>query len=328
MPPVHFFLRWCPAEWCSRDLGVVPALIPGACPAPPALSKEKRTARRVVAVDGDVVRGSRTGTAAAIQLLTAMEHHGVVLAQQQIVSESNEIPSFQPLLDTLELTGTVLTTDALHTQHDHGTYLNGRGAHYLATIKKRHPGLYAQVSKLPWRNIPLGHRTGPGAKGHPYYDWAVIDLTPGHRQLLIRRSRTTGELAYYRCHSTGPAPMRTPVRTAGSRWLVKETFQTGKGLAGLDEHQVRRYPSWSRWVTLAMLAHAFLAVVRADEHTRRTGPGDLAASTCNVTQHLFLTIAVRPLNDLTHRIAWSDWRRRHQARSQASHYRRQAAAQT
>ncbi|MGW1709187.1 hypothetical protein ACWCP8_27690 [Streptomyces sp. NPDC002206] len=109
---------------------------------------------------------------------------------------------------------------------------------------------------------------------------------------------------------------------------MKETFQTGKGLAGLDEHQVRRYPSWSRWVTLAMLAHAFLAVVRADEHTRRTGPGDLAALTCNEIQHLFLTIAVRPLNDLTHRIAWSDWRRRHQARSQASHYRRQAAAQT
>jgi SRSO17 transposase len=44
---------------------------------------------------------------------------------------------------------------------------------------------------------------------------------------------------------------------------VEETFQSGKGLAGLDEHQVRRYTSWSRWVTLAMLAHAFLAVVRA-----------------------------------------------------------------
>ncbi|MCX5317233.1 hypothetical protein [Streptomyces sp. NBC_00154] len=83
--------------------------MPGACPAPPALSKEKRTARRGVAVEGNVVRASRTGTAAATQLLAAMEHHCVVLAQQQIASESNEIPSLQPLLDTLELTGTVLT---------------------------------------------------------------------------------------------------------------------------------------------------------------------------------------------------------------------------
>ncbi|WP_442815766.1 hypothetical protein [Streptomyces sp. NBC_01207] len=109
---------------------------------------------------------------------------------------------------------------------------------------------------------------------------------------------------------------------------MEETFQTEKGLAGLDEHQVRRYPSWSRWVTLAMLTHAFLVVVRENEHTRRTGPDGLAPLTCNKIQHLVLTIAVRPLNDLAHRIGRSDWRRRHQARSQVSHYRRQAAAQT
>ncbi|MGW3689588.1 hypothetical protein [Streptomyces sp. NPDC005125] len=44
----------------------------------------------------------------------------------------------------------MLTGDALHTQHSHGAYLIERGAHYLAVIKKNHPGLYAQVRKLPW----------------------------------------------------------------------------------------------------------------------------------------------------------------------------------
>ena len=33
---------------------------------------------------------------------------------------------------------------------------------------------------------------------------------------------------------------------------MEEFFKPGKGLAALDEHQVRRYTSWSRWVTLAM----------------------------------------------------------------------------
>jgi len=78
----------------------------------------------------------------------------------------------------------------------------------------------------------------------------LADPAPGYRLLLIRRNGTTGELAYYRCHSTLPVPLSTLVKTAGSRWQVE------KGLAGLDEHQDRRYPSWSRWVTLAMLAHA------------------------------------------------------------------------
>ncbi|MFG1811081.1 hypothetical protein [Streptomyces sp. NPDC049040] len=52
--------------------------------------------RRVIAVGGKVVRGSRTTTAPAIQLLAAMDHHGVVLAQRQVASKSNEIPSFAP----------------------------------------------------------------------------------------------------------------------------------------------------------------------------------------------------------------------------------------
>jgi hypothetical protein len=90
---------------------------------------------------------------------------------------------------------------------------------------------------------------------------------PGSRQLLIRRNRTAGELAYYHCYSPRPVPLTTLVRVAGSRWRVEETFQSCKGLAGLDEHQVRRCASWSRWVTLAMLAHAFLAALRTDHQT-------------------------------------------------------------
>ncbi|WP_314224393.1 IS701 family transposase [Streptomyces zaehneri] len=109
----------------------------------------------------------------------------------------------------------------------------------------RADALAAKLPKHAWQKLSAGR----GAKGHRFYDWAVIDLAeaaPGHRQLLIRRNRATGELAYYRCHSARPVPLSTLVRTAGSRWRVEETFQTEKGLAGLDEHQVRRYPSWIR----------------------------------------------------------------------------------
>jgi hypothetical protein len=48
-------------------------------------------------------------------------------------------------------------------------------------------------------------------KGHRYYDWAwaVIDPgRPGHRHLLIRRNRRTGELAFYRCGNEAHEPAR------------------------------------------------------------------------------------------------------------------------
>ena len=67
-----------------------------------------------------------------------------------------------------------------------------------------------------------------------------------------RRHPRTGELAYYRCYSPVPVPVPLAelVRVAGARWTVEETFQGGKGLTGLDAHQVRRWTPWRRWTRL------------------------------------------------------------------------------
>ncbi|MGW2769809.1 IS701 family transposase [Streptomyces sp. NPDC001275] len=212
--------------------------------------------------------------------------------------------------------------------------LEARGTSYVLAVacstevttqaaKFRADALARKLPKRAWQKLSAG----AGANGHRFYDWAAIDLAdpaPGSRHLLIRRNRTTGELAYYRCYSPRPMPLTTLVRVAGSRWQVEETFQSSKGLAGLDEHQVRRYASWSRWVTLAMLAHAFLAALRADEHARHPAPDTLIPLTCNEIQRLLITLVARPVQDTAHRLGWSHWRRRHQARSRTSHNRRQA----
>ncbi|WP_419248887.1 hypothetical protein [Streptomyces canus] len=75
-----------------------------------------------------------------------------------------------------------------------------------------------------------------------------------------------------------------------------------------------------------MLAHAFLAVVRTDEHAHRPTSDELIPLTCNEIQRLFIIVAVQPEHGPAHRLSWSDWRRRHQTRSRASRYRRQAAS--
>ncbi|MGC4945796.1 ISAs1 family transposase [Streptomyces sp. DT224] len=117
-----------------------------------------QTNRRAVAVDGKTVRGSRTAEKSAVVLLAAMDHTGTVLAQRQIADKSNEIPAFAPLLETIEdLDGVVVTADALHTQHAHGTYLRSREAPYLAIVKKNHAKLHDRVRHLPWRDMPLEH---------------------------------------------------------------------------------------------------------------------------------------------------------------------------
>ena len=53
------------------------------------------------------------------------------------------------------------------------------------------------------------------------------------------------------------------MRVAGARWAIEECFQAAKNECGLDQYEVRRYMGWYRHITLAMLAHAFLAAMTA-----------------------------------------------------------------
>src|SRR4029450_5682977 len=130
------------------------------------------------------------------------------------------------------------------------------------------------IPPASWLRISAGR----GAKGRRWYGWSRVALaTAGapegwQRWLLVRRSLHTGELAYYVCAGPASLPLVALVRVAGCRWRVEEAFQAGKGLCGLDEHQVRRWRSWYRWVTLAMLAYAFLVVAAVTEHARHPPP--------------------------------------------------------
>jgi SRSO17 transposase len=81
----------------------------------------------------------------------------------------------------------------------------------------------------------------------------------------VRRSLQPGEkgafeLAYFRCWSRHPVTLPELAAVAGARWGIEDCFAESKGEAGLDHYQVRKYRAWYRHVTLAMLAHAFLAV--------------------------------------------------------------------
>ena len=108
---------------------------------------------------------------------------------------------------------------------------------------------------------------------------------------------------------------------------MEESFQQGKGLAGSDEHQVRTWTSWQRWSLLAMVAYAFVALCRLAELGRGPVPEWLVALTCNEIVRL-LNALFASVPDVEHVLAWSVFRRSHQARARSCHYRRQAARES
>jgi SRSO17 transposase len=172
-------------------------------------------------------------------------------------------------------------------------WLEGRGVWHVLAVKRTEllgvdgpqglvrasaEQLAAAVPAEQWIACSAGH----GAKGRRLYDWVRVELAAPAavrmaRWLLVRRSRSDGELAFYACYGPAATPLVGLVRVAGTRWAVEEGFEQAKGEVGLDHYEVRRWPGWYRHVTLALLAHAFLAVTRAQATSPERAKGAAAA---------------------------------------------------
>jgi predicted transposase YbfD/YdcC len=110
------------------------------------------------------------------------------------------------LLGHVDITGAVITAGALQAQRGHATYLAGRGAHFLLTVKRNQPGLHAQLASLPWRQVPVAGQTA--GRGHGRAERRTLKVTavaaglafPHAAQAIqiIRRRRLSGKKKWSR----------------------------------------------------------------------------------------------------------------------------------
>jgi len=206
------------------------------------------------------------------------------------------------------------------------TFLEEEGLAYVLAVSRDHvittpagrrraDALAGKLPKRAWQRVSCGE----GAKGRRFYDWALIATSGPEISLLIRRSiPRPSELAFYLCHTPRAVPLAVLAKVAGARWSVEECFQAGKNAAGLDHYQVRLYQAWYRYVTLAMLALAWLAVTRA----ALADGNDQLITSANEIRRMF-TALCGPPPDQQHARRWSRWRHRHQERARHCHYQRQ-----
>jgi SRSO17 transposase len=97
------------------------------------------------------------------------------------------------------------------------------------------------------------------------------------RWLLMRRGiEDPNEYAYYLAYGPTETPVHELIQIAGRRWSIEDSFEVAKGKVGLDEYEVRKWEGWHRHITLCLLAHAFLVVVRSvaehEEGAAKGGP--------------------------------------------------------
>ncbi len=154
-------------------------------------------------------------------------------------------------------------------------WLEAEGHPYVLAVAASHPiwhdgtperadALVAALPAAAW----VRWSAGAGSQGERLYDWACLRLpfptADGHAQwLLARRSLSDPtERAYYRAFGPAQNSLASLVQVAGQRWAIEVGFEDAKDLVGLDQYEVRKWTAWYRHITLALLAHAYLAVLR------------------------------------------------------------------
>jgi SRSO17 transposase len=190
-----------------------------------------------------------------------------------------------------------------------------------------------------WQRLSLSE----GSKGPRLFDWACVPLLhqgrdDGWHSLLIRRTLdATPELAYYLVFASPATPLHSKVTALGGRWRIEEDFANGKDL-GLDHYEVRSFLGWYRYITLVLLALAFLVSIAAaaqtplqelafsGEPSADQPSADLWPLSVPEARHLLARLLFPAPSSVRRVIEWSAWRRWHQRLASFFHTRRRLKA--
>jgi predicted transposase YbfD/YdcC len=145
----------------------------------------------IVSIDGKTLRHSfdRATSTAAIHMVSAWASaNRLVLGQVKVDEKSNEITAIPALLQLLNVTGVVVTLDAMGCQKAIVQTITERGADYVVALKENHPTLYEDVTLF----LNDARATGFADVAHTYHETVDGD----HGRIETRRYWITSEIEW------------------------------------------------------------------------------------------------------------------------------------
>jgi predicted transposase YbfD/YdcC len=208
-----------------------------------------------------------------------------VLAQRQVNGAPGEVPAFRPLLAGLDLAGTVVTADALHTHPGAAEFLvTGKQAHYLFTVKANQPILLDRCERLAWHHVPVLDRTRDHAHGRVElrtlkavtvnhfglpHAAQVLQVTRKTRALRTRRWRTVTVYAITSLTHAQASPARLADLIRG-HWTIENGLHWVRDVTFAEDASQLRTGTGPQ--VMACLRNLTIGVLS------RAGPVNLAAA--------------------------------------------------
>jgi predicted transposase YbfD/YdcC len=139
-----------------------------------------RGALMQVRLDGKAIRGAKDADGNQVRLLAALvgpdAAASVVAAQAEVGKKTNEVPMAPVVLDQIDLEGTIVTADALHTVKATADHIHERGGEFVLPVKENRRALFDALDALPWDQVPVAHTVTD--KGHGRITTRTIQVLP------------------------------------------------------------------------------------------------------------------------------------------------------
>ena len=250
---------------------------------------EKLTTGQVIAVDGKQLRGSHDQEAGkeAIYIVSAWAtQNQLVLGQTKVAEKSNEITAIPELLRLLEITGCIVTIDAMGTQTEIAETIIVGGGNYLLAVKENQGHLFEDLQYLFAVDVAQGFEYARYSyaktvnKGHGRLETRECWATENEDYLSLIRQRQhweglksivrivsqrqigqTLEVKTRYFISSLPADAKTILKTKRSHWKIENQLHWVLDIAFRKDHAAEN---------LAVLRHMALNLLK-NEKTARGG---------------------------------------------------------
>lgn len=244
-----------------------------------SLTLEATGAEEVLAADGKTARRSRDSELGGLHTVSVWSsQQGLVIGQSQVAGHSNEITVLPDLIESLDISGAVVTTDALGTQKQVAWAVKEHDAEYMLALKGNHPRLYADVKWLfvvarndvcsdvtdTFETKDKAHGREEQRRYRVLADLSVLDpeLVRAWRGLKsvvcvesqrTSKGQTSTEKRYYL--SSLPCDAKRAAHAIRSHWSIENSLHWVLDTTFReDESRIRKGHGQANWVTLRHLA--------------------------------------------------------------------------
>jgi predicted transposase YbfD/YdcC len=195
--------------------------------------------RKIFGLDGKTQRGNGNGKQKANHIVSAVDENGFCLGEKRVDDKSNEITAIPELLDSLNIKGHIITTDAMGTQKDIVKKIRSKKADYVLALKGNQGTLHDDVTLAFDDSDFLSgcqytytlEKARSGIEKREYWqtddinwlsqkkDWSGFKTISMTRNTITKNGKTTVETRYF--ISSLELDVKEVARAIRSHWMVE-----------------------------------------------------------------------------------------------------------